>query len=891
MQTGFLCLEAGTTRSKNRINVTIKNLTDLCVSVIIFWAVGYGLMFGNSLHGNVGVDRFFPNLGENQDMWTGSFFLFQAMFCSTAVTILSGATAERIQFRGYLAISAVISGLIYPVFGHWVWQGIDSGIHSGWLAQRGFIDFAGSSVVHSLGGWCSLAAVLVIGPRIGRFSVKRQFESIRGTDVPLAFLGTMLLWFGWFGFNGGSNLVFNNHVSNIIANTLLAGTAGVLTPIALMSLRGRPIEVTPIMNGAIAGLVAVTAGCHAYSSTAALAVGSVGSLMMMLTTSLLTKAKIDDVVGAIPIHLAAGTWGTLAVGLLGNLHQLNTGLNRIEQVEAQLAGILSCALWSFGVCFAAVIGLQKLGVLRVSAKQEYLGLNISEHGTTSTVEEVYRVMRHHAKTGDLKRRVKGDSFTEVGRVGQWYNQVIVALETAVATNEAIIQTAVDSILTLSSKDLTIQSANKATQQIFGHSPAALIGQPLHCLFVPKTKLSLQQLTVVATAKEPETFIGQHQNGRTFPLEITATKSYANRQQFFTVFLKDISVRQRTAEALMNSRAQARAKSQALETALSQLRETQAQLIQRERIAGQGQLVAGVAHHINNPVNFIYGNLEHAKEYIQELLEAIATYEQYEQTLSEEVRSQLQEKLEATDIAYIRTDYTQLFQSMQTGTERIRTIVQQLRNFSRYDEAELKTIDFHTSLESALAVLAYRLEATSQRPAIEVIKNYGEADRIECYASAINRAVLNLLCNAIDAIDRQAEEDSTQPQQDCIPQIIIHTQAEDRTHLTVTLSNNGQHIPKDELKQIFDPFFTTQAVGQGAGLGCTISYQIIVQQHRGQLKCASAPGELTCFELTIPLSQSPDKGSNKYSNKCPDELPRKIAQTLSATPLLLESSLT
>ncbi|MEO0648532.1 MAG: ATP-binding protein, partial [Cyanobacteria bacterium J06650_10] len=573
----------------------------------------------------------------------------------------------------------------------------------------------------------------------------------------------------------------------------------------------------------------------------------------------------------------------------------------------QVSGILACALWSFALCLVAVLCLKKVGFLRVSAKEEYIGLDISEHGTAATIEDVYGVMRHHVKTGDLKRRVNIDPFTEVGRVGQWYNQVIVALEKAVATNEAIIQTAVDGILTLSSDDLIIQSANAATHRLFGQADEALINQPIHHLLTPGTQLSPQQLTVIATAREPETLMGQHQNGETFPLEITATEAQANGQRFFTVFLKDISVRQQAADALIESRAHERAKSKAFEKALSQLRHTQAQLIQRERIAGQGQLVAGIAHHINNPTNFIYGNLEYAQQYVEELLEAVEAYQRHESALPQAVRSQIQEQLTGLDIDDIRTDYPQLFESMQRGTERIRMIVQQLRNFARYEEADLKTIDFHTSLDSSLMVLAYRLEATHGRPAINVIKDYGQVSQVECYASALNRAVLNILCNAIDAFDRQAEtialerdtleqdalEQGSLKQADLEPsgdrtplQITIKTRSH-REHLHIAISNNGPHIPKETLKKIFDPFFSTQTVGQGTGLGCTISYQIIVQQHHGQLTCCSQPGQPTAFYLEIPLTQS----SLRLQNKIADKIADKLAQPIRATPPLLESSLT
>lgn len=887
MQAGFLCLEAGATRSKNRINVIIKNLTDLGLSVIIFWAIGYGLMFGNSWQGIIGVDRFLPNLGENKDLWAGSFFLFQAMFCSTAVTILSGATAERLRFKGYLAITLLISGLIYPVFGHWVWQGIDRGLPGGWLAQRGFVDFAGSSVVHSVGGWCSLAAVLVVGPRLGRFSHKRQFDEMGSTDLPVAFLGTMLLWFGWFGFNGGSNLVFDAQVSSVIANTLIAGAAGVVTPIGVMSLRQRPTEIKPMMNGAIAALVAVTSGCHAFSSVDALLVGAIGSVLMMYASHVLEQQKIDDVVGAIPVHLVAGLWGTFAVGIFGNLETLGTGLDRLTQLKVQLAGILACGIWSFGMCLIGLLMINRVFGLRVPARHEYIGLNITEHGTKSQATDVFDIMNYHAKTGDLRRRIKSDSFTEVGRVGQWYNQVIAALETAVAINDGIIRTAVDGILTIDCEntagELIIKSVNPSMGKLFGYELNELVGQPFQILLVRSKAssegasgdfsgdLSPAWLTHITQAATPQPMTGQHRYGRIFPIEITATETVAAGQRFFTVFLKDISARRLAEDALLDSRAQERAKAVALEQAMTQLKHTQAQLIQRERMAGQGQLVAGIAHEINNPATFIHGNLKHAKSYIEELLLAIGLYRRHSDRLPATVQLQLQSQLEAVDVDYIAADFPQLLASMQTGTDRIRTIVKELRNFSRHDESDLKSVDLHDSLDSALMVLAHRLKPTSTRPTISIDKQYGELPAVECYAGALNRAILSLLTNAVDAFDRAANRSIPQTVSPAIPSVIsqvtefpcitLITQQKGK-QIFLAISNNGPHIPEDQQKQIFDPFFTTQPIGQGTGLGCTISYQIITEQHHGQLTCHSTADQDTCFMIEIPLVQTEQRSQTE-----------------------------
>lgn len=240
MQAGFMCLESGSTRSKNSINVAFKNLTDIGISVVMFWAFGFALMFGASESGWIGTTGFFPSVGQT-GIWTAAFFVFQAMFCGTAITIVSGSVAERMRFSGYLIMAGLLAGVIYPLFGHWAWSGTILGVKTGWLGVRGFIDFAGATVVHSVAGWVALAAVLCIGPREGRFPPGAPPQKITGHNLPVAMLGTVLLWFGWFGFNGGSALTVNDQVPVLLANTLLAGASGLVAALTVgWPLRGRP---------------------------------------------------------------------------------------------------------------------------------------------------------------------------------------------------------------------------------------------------------------------------------------------------------------------------------------------------------------------------------------------------------------------------------------------------------------------------------------------------------------------------------------------------------------------------------------------------------------------------------------------------------------------------
>ena len=350
MQGGFMCLESGFTRSKNSINVALKNFTDFAISFCLFWALGFGLMFGATRSGWIGTDAFllpFESIGE----WRTAFFFFQAMFCATAVTILSGAAAERMHYLSYSVVAIIVSGLIYPVFGHWVWNGADGASGGGWLGNRGFVDFAGSTVVHSVGGWVSLAILLLIGPRRGRFPEGGPPQRITGHDVPMSVLGALLLFMGWFGFNGGSTLTLDASVARIVANTALAASFGGICTLAVgWTLRKRP-DAELVINGTLAGLVAITANCHAVTAAESLVIGSIGGLIMLVLEHTLIRLRIDDAVGAIPVHLGAGIWGTLAVALFGDAAILDTGLDFQGQLVAQSLGIAAAAVWAFGATF------------------------------------------------------------------------------------------------------------------------------------------------------------------------------------------------------------------------------------------------------------------------------------------------------------------------------------------------------------------------------------------------------------------------------------------------------------------------------------------------------------------------------------------------------------
>ncbi len=440
MQAGFMCMETGLSRHKNSINVALKNAADFGVSVVIFWIFGFGIMFGTSYYGFFGTDLFFFKTNKAEYM---TYFVFQAMFVATAATIISGAVAERMKFNGYLIMTVLATGIIYPIVGHWAWSSsylskydtvdqllvVTGSVRTtGWLSDLGFVDFAGSTIVHSVGGWIALAAVIILGPRIGKYSDANRGK-FTGSSFPLAVLGTLILWFGWFGFNGGSNGAMDEVVPLILINTFLAAAFGLLTGLGISYFKHKKPDPFYIILGPLAGLVAITAGCNSMTSVTAIFVGIIGSIIAIFVNEILNKFEIDDVVGAVPVHLAAGIWGTLAVGFFSDLNILDTGLDRFSQIKIQLIGILAIGSFTFISSFIILSFVNKFYPLRVSTVQEELGLNIAEHNAVSIEHDLISILNKQSESGDLKVRGPQDPFTAGGVIGLYYNKLMSKLET------------------------------------------------------------------------------------------------------------------------------------------------------------------------------------------------------------------------------------------------------------------------------------------------------------------------------------------------------------------------------------------------------------------------------------------------------------------------------
>jgi Amt family ammonium transporter len=378
MHLGFSFLEIGLTRQKNTINILFKNFFIITMGIIVYCLVGFNLMYpgnfniiGNGILGFAGLgldSAAASDLAYNDGYTYWTDFLFQAMFAATAGTIISGAVAERIKINSFMLIVFIYVGLVYPVVGSWQWG-------SGFLYSLGFYDFAGSTLVHSVGGWGALIIIYILGARKGKFDSNGNAVAIPGSNIPLSAAGVLILWLGWFGFNGGSVLSADPTITSLVlVTTCLAAAAGGISAAFVSNLLYKNLDITMFMNGVLGGLVGITAGADQMGPTEAIIIGAIGGVIVVLGIALLDKCKLDDPVGAIPVHLFAGIWGTLAVGIFGDSASF-------DQFMIQLASVGIVGLFCvFGATLITLLVKSILG-LRVSEEEEEAGLDIAEHGT------------------------------------------------------------------------------------------------------------------------------------------------------------------------------------------------------------------------------------------------------------------------------------------------------------------------------------------------------------------------------------------------------------------------------------------------------------------------------------------------------------------------------
>ncbi|RAP75430.1 ammonium transporter [Paenibacillus montanisoli] len=387
MEGGFALLEAGFVRQKNAVSIIMKVFVDIAFGALIFYFIGFGLMYGKDAGGLIGTTGFLLN-GDLSHIAINisheTYWLFQCAFVIAVISIVSGAVAERIHFRAYILYAIAMTGLIYPVAGHWVWA------VGGWLGKLGMIDFAGSAVIHALGGFAALAAAIFIGPRIGKFTPDGKSNIVPPSNLPLASVGAFILWFGWFGFNSGSTLsATNGSIGHIAITTMLSAAAGGATCILFTMLRYKKADPPMVINGSLAGLVGITAGCSFVSDGAAILIGVVCGISMVLATEWLERKGIDDPVGAFAVHGISGSLGTLAVGLFA-LPEMTKGIGQEyyglfygggwNLLGVQALGLAIVSIWGFAITWIVLLVIKRFVPVRVSRDEELIGLDVGIHG-------------------------------------------------------------------------------------------------------------------------------------------------------------------------------------------------------------------------------------------------------------------------------------------------------------------------------------------------------------------------------------------------------------------------------------------------------------------------------------------------------------------------------
>ena len=714
------------------------------------------------------------------------------MYCGAAVTILSGAVAERMRFGSYIIIACLVSSVIYPVYGHWAWKGLETNSVSGWLGAMGFVDFAGSSVIHSVGGWVALAALLVVGPRSGRFSGANISQKISGANIPLAVLGVMLLWFGWFGFTGGSTFSMNDQVPKVLFNTFIGGAAGMVATLTIGWIIWQRADLLFVINGSLAGLVAITANCHAVNTRSAIFIGAIGGLIMLGVSKFLEKCKIDDAVGAIPVHLGAGIWGTLAVGIFGKPEFLHTGLSQAEQLKIQIIGIATCAIWTFSVSYIALYLLNRFFRLRVTPKEEHLGLNISEHGASSEMVELVNVMELQAKTGDLALRAPVEPFTEVGQIAILYNRVMKAFEQAVVTTEAIVQTAMDGIITFTEQEFHVTTLNPSAEAIFKFERSKIIGRPIGLLLDLEgnhDKGSSPNTIGTAMLKEITSYnrrelTGRRADGSTFPMEVTITHAKAGDKSFYTGTFRDITERKTAMEQLKKSKEAAEIGNKT-----------------------KSEFLANMSHEHRTPLNGILG---------------------YAQILKND-SSLTAKQRKAVGI-------------IEKSGQHLLMLINEVLDFSKVEAGKmdlmLTDIDFKKFLRGIIEMI--RLKAVEKGISFYYKPLSELPDGIQADEKKVRQILLNLLGNAV-----KFTKDGS----------VTFRVGYHQEKMRFLIEDTGIGVDQDKLEEIFYAFHQvgdrTQTT-DGTGLGLAISKKL-VEMMGGELKVQSTSGKGSSFWFDLALS--------------------------------------
>ena len=807
MQIGFCMLEAGLVRQKNSINVAFKNLMDFVVAGLVFWMVGFGLMYGaGHASGLFGTDLFLKTHADG----ASAFFLYQLVFCSAAATVVGGALAERTRLTGYLVISALVAAVFYPLAGHWIWGGALENGTPGWLAARGFVDFAGSTVVHGTGGWLALAAVLIVGPRIGRFD--DNTPPLRGSNYPVATVGVLVLWFGWFGFNGGSAFGYDESVPVILVNTSLSAAAGGFALLSWAWIKERKPDIAASLNGTIAGLVGVTAGCHLYETTDAVLVGVLCAMACGLATKLLERLRVDDVIGAWPAHAVAGGVGTLLVAVLGDPAGFPLGLSRPEQFLVQAAGVATIAAWAFGGGFVILYALDRVLPLRVAEADERIGLNIAEHDASTDLVELVGEMHVQREKGDFGTPVAVEPHTEVGQIATEYNRVLERVRLEIETREEayrqleeasefrfIFENAHEGIVQFT-RDGTVTKANPAAVALLGFpSETELVkrgGRWLSKLDGLDREAHLKMLRVLdsrGVSRDVELSFLRSVDGRSGNVQIDLRRVAGQDGAPTTVLGSLIDISERMAnDRLRIERDSATAASRA-----------------------KSEFLANMSHEIRTPLNGVTGMLE-----LLARTELDARQSRFVDVAGTSAASLLSVINDILDVSKIEAGKLELEQAAFALSELLADVVDMF----------------------APQAASKGIELASLVPATLPTRVIGDPERLR-------QVLVNLVGNAL----KFTEEGSVTLR--CRATHVERGEARFR----IDVEDSGPGIGRSERERLFEPFTqadssTTRRHG-GTGLGLTISRQLI-DLMGGTIGVDSEPGRGTTFhvELSLPLAE-------------------------------------
>jgi Amt family ammonium transporter len=762
------------------------------------------------------------------DNWKFANLMFQVVFAATAATIVSGAMSERAKFIGYLFYSVLISTLIYPVVGHWIWGG-------GWLARKGMIDFSGSTVVHSVGGWVSLAGVIVLGPRLGRHNRDGSVNIIPGHNIPLVALGVFILWFGWFGFNTGNTLSATNPSIALIAiNTILAGASGALCTMALTwMLRGKP-DVGMTLNGVLSGLVSCTGGVAIISPFSAVAIGSLAGFILYFSLKAFQSWHIDDPVGAISVHGVNGIWGTLAVGLFAQEQYVQNSLGYaanglifgggMDLLAVQALAVVSVFLWAFPISFGFFKFLDATVGLRVSPEQEARGLDFGEHSMTSypifdefqkkqeeIIEELERV-RELSLLHDISQSMHTLNLDEILELilqgvarGIGFDRVRLYLLDE-ERKQLVCKVAVG---VEKEKIKSLSLAYDREDNII--SRAILEGRPFIVEDASKdprvNRGLISFLDVKSFAAVPLLSREKVLGGIAADNLVSQTLITEKKLQSLMIFANQAALALENALMYEELRAFSSQLGERVKRATLELEETQRQLFQSEKLAALGKLSAGIAHEIRNPLTSI-------KILIHSLVDEMATPASREK-----------------DLAVIETEI-----------EQVNKIIKQFLDFARPRPPSLEPIDVRKVLEETLALIVYEMEAQE----VSLEREYAPGlPPVPMDREQMKQVFLNLLLNAVQAMEQGGKLKVATALKHPVPG------ANRGFFAKISFQDTGKGIPGDMKGKVFEPFYSTKEGGIGLGLSIA---QRIVEEHGGEIGLESSPGKGTTFYLTLPLDQ-------------------------------------